>query len=137
METLKQILTFIANYENELVYIIKGGIILIVLNTVYLLYKLIITRKDINKTKEITLKNEKVQTFLNSCNNSLKRYKFFSIPILIPLLFYATIIISGIIIKGKLVLSISFTILTIIAIAMIILVSFISTNIKLKKEDIF
>jgi hypothetical protein len=137
METLKQILTFIANYENELVYIIKGGIILIVLNTVYLLYKLTITRKDINKTKEITLKNEKVQTFLNSCNNSLKRYKFFSIPILIPLLFYATIIISGIIIKGKLVLSISFTILTIIAIAMIILVSFISTNIKLKKEDIF
>ncbi len=137
MEILKQILTFIANYENELVYIIKGGIILIVLNTVYLLYKLTITRKDINKTKEITLKNEKVQTFLNSCNNSLKRYKFFSIPILIPLLFYATIIISGIIIKGKLVLSISFTILTIIAIAMIILVSFISTNIKLKKEDIF
>ena len=137
METLKQILTFIANYENELVYIIKGGIILIVLNTVYLLYKLTITRKDINKTKEITLKNEKVQTFLNSCNNSLKRYKFFSIPILIPLLFYETIIISGIIIKGKLVLSISFTILTIIAIAMIILVSFISTNIKLKKEDIF
>lgn len=60
METLKQILTFIANYENELVYIIKGGIILIVLNTVYLLYKLTITRKDINKTKEITLKNEKV-----------------------------------------------------------------------------
>ena len=137
METLKQILTFIANDENELVDIIKGGIILIVLNTVYLLYKLTITRKDINKTKEITLKNEKVQTFLNSCNNSLKRYKFFSIPILIPLLFYATIIISGIIIKGKLVLSISFTILTIIAIAMIILVSFISTNIKLKKEDIF
>lgn len=137
METLKQILTFIANYENELVYIIKGGIILIVLNTIYLLYKLTITRKDINKTKEITLKNEKVQTFLNSCNNSLKRYKFFSIPILIPLLFYATIIISGIIIKGKLVLSISFTVLTIIAIAMIILVSFLSTNIKLKKEDIF
>lgn len=137
METLKQILTFIANYENELVYIIKGGIILIALNTIYLLYKLTITRKDINKTKEITLKNEKVQTFLNSCNNSLKRYKFFSIPILIPLLFYATIIISGIIIKGKLVLSISFTVLTIIAIAMIILVSFLSTNIKLKKEDIF
>lgn len=137
METLKQILTFIANYENELVYIIKEGIILIALNTIYLLYKLTITRKDINKTKEITLKNEKVQTFLNSCNNSLKRYKFFSIPILIPLLFYATIIISGIIIKGKLVLSISFTVLTIIAIAMIILVSFLSTNIKLKKEDIF
>lgn len=137
METLKQILTFIANYENELVYIIKGGIILIALNTIYLLYKLTITRKDINKTKEITLKNEKVQTFLNSCFNSLKRYKFFSIPILIPLLFYATIIISGIIIKGKLVFSISFTVLTIIAIAMIILVSFLSTNIKLKKEDIF
>ena len=109
MKLLEQILTFIANYEKELVYIILIGMVLITLNTSYLLYKLIITRKDINKTKEI----------------------------LIPLLFYATIIISGIIIKGKLVLSISFTVLTIIAIAMIILVSFISTNTKLKEEDIF
>lgn len=137
MKLLEQILTFIANYEKELVYIILIGMVLITLNTSYLLYKLIITRKDINKTKEIKLKNEKIQTLLNSCNKSLKRYKYLSIPILIPLLFYATIIISGIIIKGKLVLSISFTVLTIIAIAMIILVSFISTNTKLKEEDIF
>lgn len=137
MKLLEQILTFIANYEKELVYIILIGMVLITLNTSYLLYKLIITRKDINKTKEIKLKNEKIQTLLNSCNKSLKRYKYLFIPIIIPLLFFATIIISGIIIKGKLVLSIKFTVLTVIAITMIIFISIISTNTKLKKEDIF
>lgn len=137
MKLLEQILTFIANYEKELVYIILIGMVLITLNTSYLLYKLIITRKDINKTKEIKLKNEKIQTLLNSCNKSLKRYKYLFIPIIIPLLFFATIIISGIIIKGKLVLSIKFTVLTVIAITMIIFISIISTNTKLKEEDIF
>ena len=137
MKLLEQILTFIANYEKELVYIILIGMVLITLNTSYLLYKLIITRKDINKTKENKLKNEKIQTLLNSCNKSLKRYKYLFIPIIIPLLFFATIIISGIIIKGKLVLSIKFTVLTVIAITMIIFISIISTNTKLKEEDIF
>ena len=137
MKLLEQILTFIANYEKEFVYIILIGMVLITLNTSYLLYKLIITRKDINKTKEIKLKNEKIQTLLNSCNKSLKRYKYLFIPIIIPLLFFATIIISGIIIKGKLVLSIKFTVLTVIAITMIIFISIISTNTKLKEEDIF
>lgn len=137
MKLLEQILTFIANYEKELVYIILIGMVLITLNTSYLLYKLIITRKDINKTKEIKLKNEKIQTLLNSCNKSLKRYKYLFIPIIIPLLFFATIIISGIIIKGELVLSIKFTVLTVIAITMIIFISIISTNTKLKEEDIF
>ena len=137
MKLLEQILIFIANYEKELVYIILIGMVLITLNTSYLLYKLIITRKDINKTKEIKLKNEKIQTLLNSCNKSLKRYKYLFIPIIIPLLFFATIIISGIIIKGKLVLSIKFTVLTVIAITMIIFISIISTNTKLKEEDIF
>jgi len=137
MKLLEQILTFIANYKKELVYIILIGMVLITLNTSYLLYKLIITRKDINKTKENKLKNEKIQTLLNSCNKSLKRYKYLFIPIIIPLLFFATIIISGIIIKGKLVLSIKFTVLTVIAITMIIFISIISTNTKLKEEDIF
>ena len=137
MKLLEQILTFIANYKKELVYIILIGMVLITLNTSYLLYKLIITRKDINKTKENKLKNEKIQTLLNSCNKSLKRYKYLFIPIIIQLLFFATIIISGIIIKGKLVLSIKFTVLTVIAITMIIFISIISTNTKLKEEDIF
>lgn len=137
METLKQILIFIANYQKEIIYMIYFGMILVTLNTIYLLYKILIQKKHIDEIKEITLKEKKSQSLLNSCNKSLNLYKYLFLPILIPLLFFLTIIISGIVIKGKLVLSIKSTILTIIAIALIILISVISTNKKLKKENIF
>ena len=137
METLKQILIFIANYQKEIIYMIYFGMILVTLNTIYLLYKILIQKKHIDEIKEITLKEKKSQSLLNSCNKSLNLYKYLFLPILILLLFFLTIIISGIVIKGKLVLSIKSTILTIIAIALIILISVISTNKKLKKENIF
>ena len=135
MELFKSIILFLVKYKLLLIYVAFIGCFLVLFNTIYISYKGIVTKKELNGITDLNKKEEKIMNFLNFYNSAFRKYKYFLFMCFLPLLFFGILITTGIIVKGKLIFDLRISILTYIGI-LIILFLFFFTSTVLKKGDI-
>ena len=135
MELFKVVVLFLVRYKLLLIYVAFIGCFLALFNTIYISYKGIVTKKELNGITDLNKKEEKIMSFLNFYNSAFRKYKYFLFMCFLPLLFFGILITTGIIVKGKLIFDLRISILTYIGI-LIILFLFFFTSTVFKKEDI-
>ena len=67
MKNLEQILIFIANHQKEIIYMIYFGMILVTLNTIYLLYKILMQKAIIILMSVISTNKKSKKKIYSNC----------------------------------------------------------------------